>query len=429
MTIIIAGAGIGGLAAALALHELGIDTEVYEQSRELRELGVGINMLPHAVKELASLGLLPALDAAGIRTRELVYANCLGQIVWQELRGVHAGYAMPQISIHRGKLHGVLLRTVSERLGAARVQTDCRFVDFHERAGQVIAAFERRDARERIEVAGDALIGADGIHSRVRSLLYPHEGPPVWNGLMLWRGATDWPVYADGRTMVIAGGNAAKFVFYPIHADPSKPATRLTNWAVMARIGDGTPPRREDWSRPGRLDEALPFVRDSFRLGFVDPVSLIEATGTFYEYPCCDRDPLSHWSFGRVTLLGDAAHPMYPVGSNGASQAILDARALAGHLASAASVPEALAAYDAERRPPTAEIVLTNRKGGPEGVIDIVEARAPDGFADIETVASYAEREAIVRGYASMAGYARDQVNRAEPGSARSRPRAVRSRA
>ena len=428
MKIVIAGGGIGGLAAALALRELGIDAEVYEQSRELHELGVGINMLPHAIKELASLGLLPALDAAGVRTRKLVYANRLGQTVWQELRGVDAGYAMPQLSIHRGKLHGVLLSAVFERLGAASVHTDCRLVDFQDRGGQVIATFDRRGAGERIEVAGDTLIGADGIHSRVRSLLYPHEGPPAWNGLMLWRGATEWPAYADGRTMVIAGGNAAKFVVYPIHADPSKPDTRLTNWAIMARIGDGTgpPPRREDWNRPGTLEEALLFVRDKFRLGFVDPVSLIEATGTIYEYPACDRDPLSRWSFGRVTLLGDAAHPMYPVGSNGASQAILDARVLARHLASALSVPEALAAYDAERRPLTGEIVLTNRKGGPEGVIDVVEARSPNGFADIETVASYAEREAIVRGYASMAGYAREQVNRAEPALARSRSRIVR---
>ncbi|HEV8391290.1 MAG TPA: FAD-dependent monooxygenase [Dongiaceae bacterium] len=321
---------------------------------------------------------------------------------------------MPQFSIHRGKLHGVLLRAALERLGAERVHTDCRLVDFQERGNRVIATFERRDARERIEVAGDALIAADGIHSRVRSLLYPREGPPAWSGLMLWRGATEWPVYADGRAMVIAGGNDAKFVIYPIHADPSRPKMRLTNWAIMARIGDGTapPPRREDWNRPGNFDEALVFVRDKFRLGFVDPVRLIEATGTFYEYPACDRDPLPRWSFGRATLLGDAAHPMYPVGSNGASQAILDARSLARHLASAPAVPDALAAYDAERRPPTAEIVLTNRKGGPEGVIDLVEARAPDGFADVEQVASHAEREAIVRGYASMAGYAREQVNR-----------------
>jgi 2-polyprenyl-6-methoxyphenol hydroxylase-like FAD-dependent oxidoreductase len=230
---------------------------------------------------------------------------------------------------------------------------------------------------------------------------------------MLWRGAAEWPVYADGRTMVIAGGNEAKFVFYPIHFDRTRPEVRLTNWAIMARIGDASdqPPRREDWNRPGKLEEALPFVEDQFCLDFAEPVDLIETTGTFYEYPMCDRDPLPRWSFGCATLLGDAAHPMYPMGSNGASQAILDARALARHLASATSVAEALAAYDAERREPTAKIVLTNRKGGPEGVIDVVDARAPDGFADIETIASYEEREAIVRGYASLAGYAREQVN------------------
>ena len=414
MKVIIAGGGIGGLAAALCLHQHGIEVEIHEQARELRELGVGINMLPHAIKELASLGLLPALDAAGIRTRELIYANRFGQTVWQELRGLDAGYDTPQISIHRGKLHSVLLRAAIERLGPARIHTDCRLVDFHERGDKVVAILEQREGSARIESIGDALIGADGMHSRVRALLFPGEGRPAWNGIMLWRGATEWPVHADGRTMVIAGGNSAKFVFYPIHADPSRPQTRLTNWAVMARIADGSepPPRREDWNRPGNFEEAMVFVRDRFRLGFVDPVKLIETTGTFYEYPCCDRDPLPRWSFGRITLLGDAAHPMYPVGSNGASQAILDARALARHLAAAASVTKALAAYDAERWPPTAEIVLNNRKGGPEGVIDVVEARAPDGFNDIEAVASHAERQAIVRGYASMAGYAREQVNR-----------------
>jgi 2-polyprenyl-6-methoxyphenol hydroxylase-like FAD-dependent oxidoreductase len=213
--------------------------------------------------------------------------------------------------------------------------------------------------------------------------------------------------------MMIAGGNDAKFVLYPIHADPLRPEMRLTNWAVMARIADGTQPlpRKEDWNRPGEVDEVLPFVRDRFRLGFIDPARLIAATETVYEFPCCDRDPLTRWSFGRVTLLGDAAHPMYPVGSNGASQAILDARALARHLASGDPVPEALAAYDSERRLPTAAIVLSNRKGGPERVIDLVEARAPDGFNDIAAIASHVEREAMVRGYASMAGYAREQVN------------------
>lgn len=414
MKLLIIGGGIGGLATALALHQAGVEVEIFERTQELRELGVGINVLPHAIQELAALGLLPALDEAGIRTRELIYTNRLGQVVWRELRGTDAGYAVPQLSIHRGKLLGVLLRAVLARIGASRLHSDRQLLDFEERRGRVTALFESRLSGERFEAVGDGLIGADGIHSRVRGLFYPEEGPPRWSGLMLWRGVADWPVHEDGRTMVIAGGNAAKFVFYPIHFDPAQPGARLTNWAVMARVGNDNqrPPHREDWNRVGRPEDALAFVQGCFKLGFVEPAEIIEASGIFYEYPNCDRDPVPRWSFGRTTLLGDAAHPMYPVGSNGASQAILDAAALARHLAAGLGVEEAFAAYDAERRPMTAEIVRTNRRGGPEGVIDLVEARAPDGFDDLEAVASFAEREAIVRGYASMAGYSREQVNR-----------------
>jgi 5-methylphenazine-1-carboxylate 1-monooxygenase len=414
MKVLIAGAGIGGLATALALHQVGVDVDVFEQAREVRELGVGINMLPHAVKELAALGLLPALDRTGIRTRQLLLMNRLGQIVWEDLRGLDAGYDHPQISIHRGRLHGVLYQATLERLGPSRLHTGHRLVGFEERGERAVARVEARAHGTLIDVEGDALIGADGIHSALRAAFYPAEGPPAWNGIMLWRGATDWPTYLDGRTMVIAGGNDAKLVYYPIHADPAQPDRRLTNWAIMARIGDGSvpPPRREDWSRPGRLDEVLPFAHETFRLGFVDLPALIEATGTFYEYPCCDRDPIPRWSFGRATLLGDAAHPMYPTGSNGASQAILDAQSLTRHLLSGASVVAALEAYEAERRPATSEIVLASRRGGPERVIDLVEARAPNGFEDLDTIASYAEREAIVRGYATLAGFSQDQVNR-----------------
>ena len=413
MHVLIAGGGIGGLAAALSLHQAGIACTVFEQVREPRELGVGINTLPHAIKELAALGLLDVLDQAGIRTRELIYANRFGQVVWRELRGTDAGLDTPQFSIHRGKLLGVLLAAVRARLGANAVRTGCRLVAVTERPDGITATFEQRDAGTTVEATGDALIGADGIHSTLRALFYPDEGPPVWNGSMLWRGAAEWPTWIDGRTMIIAGGMGAKFVYYPIHADPARPDMRLTNWAVLVRVAQdaATPPRREDWNRPGVFSELEPLVRDRFRLDFVDPLALIRASGEFYEYPLCDRDPLPRWSFGRATLLGDAAHPMYPVGSNGASQAVLDARALARHLTAGPDVPTALAAYDAERRPMTAEIVLNNRKGGPERVIDVLEARAPDGFTDVEQVASHAEREAIVRGYATMAGFAKEQIN------------------
>jgi 2-polyprenyl-6-methoxyphenol hydroxylase-like FAD-dependent oxidoreductase len=407
MKALIAGGGIGGLTTALFLHAIGIDAEIFERASDIRELGVGINMLPHAVKELADLGLLADLDASGIRTRELIYANRLGQAVWRELRGIDAGYDYPQISIHRGKLLGLIHKAIVERLGRKAIRTGCRMNGFRQSDGGVTVEFSDRTGAHA-SASGDILIGADGIHSVVRAQLYPGEGQPIWSGIMLWRGCTHWPVWRDGRTMAIAGGNFAKFVFYPIGVDPDRNGMRLTNWAVMAKTGEtgSSPLRPEDWSRPGVLAEVLPFVRDRFRLDFVDPAAIIEATGDFYEYPNCDRDPLHRWSFGRVTLLGDAAHPMYPVGSNGASQAVLDARSLANHLASVGPVEAALAAYDAERRPATERIVLSNRQGGPERVIDMVEARAPDGFDDIERVASHDERQAVVRGYASLAGFA-----------------------
>jgi 2-polyprenyl-6-methoxyphenol hydroxylase-like FAD-dependent oxidoreductase len=413
MRVLIAGAGIGGLTAALSLHEAGIEVEVFEQARELSELGVGLNLLPHATKELAALGLLPQLDRVAIRTRETIYATRFGQPVWRELRGMFAGYDVPQFSIHRGKLHGVLVQAALERLGPARVHTGCPLTGFSGGDDHVVARFQRRDGQDAFDVRGDALVGCDGIHSTVRSLLYPDEGPPIWSGLRLWRGVTDWPVVADGRTVIIAGGIEAKFVFYPLGPDASAGRV-LTNWGVMARVGAfGDPtPERGDWNRPGDVGEAVRFARDRFRFDFVDPVALIEATERIYEYPNCDREPLPRWSFGRTTLLGDAAHPMWPAGANGASQAILDARALARHLSSGLPVVDALAAYDTERRPVTAEVVMSNRLGGSERVIDLVETRAPDGFDDIEAVASYAEREAIARGYATLAGYSTEQVNR-----------------
>jgi 2-polyprenyl-6-methoxyphenol hydroxylase-like FAD-dependent oxidoreductase len=407
MKALIAGAGIGGLTTALFLHDAGIDVEVFERADAMRELGVGINMLPHAVKELAALGLMPDLDAAGIRTRELIYANRFGQTVWQELRGIDAGYDVPQISIHRGKLLGLIHRAAIRRLGKDAIRTGCCVTGFEQTPEGVSVCLVGNDG-SAYRAQGDLLIGADGLHSAVRSVLYPREGPPIWSGIMLWRGATPWPAWRDGRTMAIAGGNFAKFVFYPIQADAGQPGMRLTNWAVMARTGDtgASPLRAEDWSRQGVLEEVLPFVRDRFHLDFVDPVALIRATDGFYEYPNCDREPLPRWSFGRATLLGDAAHPMYPVGSNGASQAILDARCLARLLRAERSVEAALSAYDRERRPATSEIVLSNRRGGPEAVIDMVEARAPDGFDDIDAIAPHEERKSVVRGYASLSGFA-----------------------
>jgi 2-polyprenyl-6-methoxyphenol hydroxylase-like FAD-dependent oxidoreductase len=276
----------------------------------------------------------------------------------------------------------------------------------------VTAYFFDRNGSHRATARGDVLVGADGIHSAVREVLYPNEGPARWNGSMLWRGAIDWPQFLTGRSMVIAGGMAAKLVIYPI-AEGSRPNHRLTNWAVLVKIAEpGVPPRKEDWSRLGRLEELMPHVQ-RFRIPYVDAKALIEASTEFWEYPLCDRDPLPRWSHGRVTLLGDAAHPMYPVGSNGASQAILDARCLADRLVGAEHPWHALWTYEQERLPMTAQVVRMNRKGGPEGVIDAVEERAPDGFSNVDDVLPFEQRKAIVRGYASTAGFAREQVNKA----------------
>jgi 2-polyprenyl-6-methoxyphenol hydroxylase-like FAD-dependent oxidoreductase len=251
---------------------------------------------------------------------------------------------------------------------------------------------------------GSALVAADGIHSAARAILHPADPGIRWQGINMWRGAAPWPAFLDGESMVIAGDMAEKLVLYPI-APPGADGRRLTNWVVCLRQNpDAPPPARQDWSRLGALDAILPAIR-RFALPFLDLEALVRATPEFYEYPMCDRDPLPWWTQGRVTLLGDAAHPMYPVGSNGASQAILDARALAALLA-AHPVPAALAAYDADRRPKTAEIVRLNRLGGPERVVDVVSARAPDGFARIEDVIGREELAAIAGGYASTAGFA-----------------------
>ncbi|MEH3147332.1 MAG: flavin-dependent oxidoreductase [Methylobacterium frigidaeris] len=406
MKAIIVGAGIGGLTTALMLHARGIRAVVVEQSPEVREVGVGINTLPHAIRELADLGLLPALDAVGIRTRELVYYNRQGQEVWRELRGTDAGHAVPQFSIHRGRLQKVIHDAVIARLGPDAVRTGLALAGFMQDEGGVTAHFTNAVKGDAgLTLRGDVLVCADGIHSTARRRFYPDEGPPCWNGVLMWRGAAPWPAWGDGRTMAIGGGMGAKFVLYPIA--PIDERHQLVNWVVNIKTADArvSPPPKESWSRPAQRALVLPHARRFAVPGF-DIMGLVEATTQIFEYPMCDRDPLPRWTFGRVTLLGDAAHPMYPVGSNGASQAILDARALADALKRAEHPAQGLWEYERERLPKTAEVVRLNRVGGPERVIDEAEKRAPGGFSRIEDVLSLAERQAIVGGYAGTAGFA-----------------------
>jgi 2-polyprenyl-6-methoxyphenol hydroxylase-like FAD-dependent oxidoreductase len=403
MPIIIAGGGIGGLTLALMLHQQGIACEVLEAAAEVKPLGVGINALPHSIRELAALGLLPRLDEIAIRTRQLTYSNHLGQQIWSEPRGLFAGHDVPQFSVHRGRLHAMLWQAATERLGPAALHSANRLTGYVQHADHVSATFQRPDGTQQ-NVIGDALIGADGIHSILRASLHPDDPGIRWNGIQMWRGAVDWPAFDGGDSMVIAGDAVAKLVLYPIGPGET-PDARLTNWVIYARVAQPgePPPQRENWSRLGQY-EAFRHLAERLHLPFIDIGDLIRKTSEIFEYPMCDRDPLPWWTQGRVTLLGDAAHPMYPVGSNGASQAILDARCLCNLLARHPA-PEALAAYEAERLPATAAVVRSNRVGGPERVVDLVAARAPNGFDQVTNIATHAELSDIVKGYAQVAGF------------------------
>ena len=407
--IMIAGGGIGGLSAALSLHQRGIEATVFEAAREIRPLGVGINLLPHSVRVLAALGLQDELAASAIETAELAYFNRHGQPIWSEPRGRAAGYDVPQFSVHRGELQLLLARVARERLGVERVICGHALADFETVGHEVIARFERRGEHVPDHLQrGRALIGADGIHSRVRAQLHPHEGPPRYAGRMLWRALSRGPRFLTGRSMIMAGHQDQKFVCYPISSeDDGGPS--LINWIAELAVPGETPPP-QDWSR--RVDASVfsgPFAH--WRFEWLDVPALIAGATEIYEYPLADRDPLERWGDGPVTLLGDAAHPMYPIGSNGASQAILDAAALADALADGADVESALAAYERVRRGPTSQIVLANRENGPERVMQLAEDRAPGGFERIEDVIPRAELEEIAACYKAIAGFAPEQVN------------------
>lgn len=395
MRAIVIGAGIGGLATALSLHAAGIEVDVYEAVATLRPLGVGINLLPHAVRELAELGLDDRIAPHAILTSRLTYANRFGQEIWSEPRGRAAGYAWPQYSIHRGTLQMLLLEAVKDRIGPDRIHTACPLVHVEP---QGVAHF-----RDQPSVEADVVIAADGIHSTARAQFYPSEGPPIWNRRVLWRGVTPGKPFLDGRTMVMAGHQNQKFVCYPIGRAEHSPDELLINWIAELEISDTSEWRREDWNRSGDVRDFLPRF-ESWRFPWLDVPEVIRGASHIFEYPMVDRDPLPSWTFGQVTLLGDAAHPMYPIGSNGASQAILDARILAYEL-SRGPVKSALAAYEQARRPPTAGIVLLNRGNGPEQVMQIVHQRAPDGFQQITDVIDRAELETIAERYKVAAGF------------------------
>jgi 5-methylphenazine-1-carboxylate 1-monooxygenase len=415
MTVLIAGGGIGGLTLALSLHQIGVPATMFESVPALKPLGVGINVLPHAVRELIELGLLDKLDASGVRTKELAYFSKHGKPIWSEPRGLEAGYKWPQFSIHRGTLQQILLDAATERLGPDNIRTSHHLTGWTETSEGVRADFiNKATGKSAGSHDGALLIAADGIHSAIREKLYPKEGPPIWNGRILWRGITTSDAFLSGRTMIMAGHESLKFVCYPISKEPDISGKFQINWIAERHMPPTYQWRREDYNRVAKLEEFLPWFKD-WKFDWLDVPGLIRNSAHAYEYPLVDRDPIPQWSFGRVTLMGDAAHPMYPIGSNGASQAILDARTITREILAQGVSNAALLAYEAERRPATTDLVMLNRRNGPEQVMQLVEERAPDGFGVVTDVLSLQELEDIAANYKRVAGFQVEGLNAKPP--------------
>jgi 5-methylphenazine-1-carboxylate 1-monooxygenase len=404
--VVIAGAGIGGLTLALELHAAGVECVLLEAAPELSELGVGINLLPHATRCLARLGLQDALASVAVATRESVFYNRFGQLIYREPAGLAAGYAWPQFSIHRGDLQQVLSAAVRDRLGANAVRLGHRVTGFTQDDDSATAAVELVDGTRSV-VVGDVLVGADGVHSVVRMQLHPEAGVSHYTGYTMWRGTTVHRPYLSGGSMVRAGWLATgKLVAYPIRDNAD--GTQLVNW--LAEVA-GPMRSREDWTRRGYLDDFIGRFSD-WHFDWLDVPALFESAREIYEYPTIDSDPLPWWTRGRVTLLGDAAHPMVPRGSNGSAQAILDAHALATLLAAETNSPEAaLRAYDDERREATGLVVLTNRRNPPDALLREVYERTGDRpFGDIAEIISPAEIAAMMSAYRTVAGYSPEHL-------------------
>jgi 2-polyprenyl-6-methoxyphenol hydroxylase-like FAD-dependent oxidoreductase len=408
MQVIVAGGGIAGLTLALSLHQAGIAVRVYEAVRDPAPIGLGINLQPSAVRELTELGLGDDLARTGIATQHLSFFNKLGQPIWTEQRGRLAGYNWPQYSIHRGHLQMLLLRAVRARLGEESFRSGLALTAFEQDEAGVNATFIGSEKGTLVQDQADILVGADGIDSRVRRQLYPREGEPRFAGQVMWRAAVDMEPFLDGRTMIIAGHYSQRIIAYPI-GPGATPGTLLTNWICQTAVPDSAC-SREDWNR--RVDkERVLAAFGKWHFPWLNMPDIISQTSEIFEFPLADRDPVEAWSFGRVTLIGDAAHPMQPIGSQAGSQAIIDARALTAALISTPDPIAALEQYQVERRPSMTEITLRNRRLGPEAALQIVEDRAPNGFARIKDVMSQAELKAITTSFYSAAGLDRDTVN------------------
>lgn len=409
MTILISGGGIGGLATALTCHQIGVPFKVFEAVSEVKPLGVGINLQPTAVRELWDLGFKDKLDDIGVKTRDYGMYSKHGRHIWTEPRGTWAGYKWPQYSIHRGALHMMLYDSLIARAGRDCIETGWSAIRFENEPDKARLHLKDRAGKVRAE-QGTLIVGADGIHSAIRAQMKPDEGPAKWGGSVLWRGTTQAKPFKSGASMVMIGYGGLRFVSYPISRPDPVTGLATINWIVNLRRSTEDGYRKEDYSREARLDEFLPQF-SHFDLDWIDIPGLITGAEKIFEYPMVDRDPIERWTQGRVTLLGDAAHAAYPVGSNGAGSAIMDARQLGAAFLEYGVTSLALEAYEEKMRPAASKVVLMNRVAGPDSILDVVEERSGGMFDDINDVISVAEMAAHADKYKLVAGYGVEQTN------------------
>ena len=413
--VLIAGAGIGGLAAALTLHQVGVRCIVFESVRTLKPLGVGINIQPNAVRELYDLGIgAPDLDRVGLPAREWALVGLNGNDVYSEPRGLEAGYAWPQYAVHRGGLQMLLYDKVVERLGADAVRLDSRVTGYRNEADGTVTAVVQHSDGTMSEETGALLIGADGIHSAIRARMHPDQPPIHWGGAVMWRGTSLGKPIRSGASFVGLGTHRHRVVFYPIsHPDP-KTGLSVINWIAEVTWDASKGWQGGDWNKRVALEDFIHHF-DGWTWDWLDVPALLSGATDVFEYPMIDRDPVPTWRDGRVALMGDAAHAMYPTGSNGASQAIVDARVLGACIVEHGATPDALAAYDGKLCGPISAVVLRNRGAGPFGLLNLVDERCGGTFEDIDDVIPADERAAFMAGYKAAAGFAIEKLNAAPP--------------
>jgi 5-methylphenazine-1-carboxylate 1-monooxygenase len=411
MDAIVIGGGIGGLTLALALHASGAARRirVFEAAPEIKPLGIGINLGPHAMKEMSALGLEDALVATSCQPTDYAFFTRHGQLVYREPWGKAAGHRWPHISILRPDLHRVLLDAVRARIGAGNLVLGHRCVGVEQGGGRVTARFADAAGAGLPAQQGDVLIACDGIHSVVRTQFYPDEGPFIYRGINLWRGVSLTRPFLTGASIARIGARHSTMIIYPLRNDYDGQGNTLVNWVAEIEREVAVP---VDWNKPGRPEDFLPVYQD-WTFDWMDVPALVKRAQQILSYPMVDRDPLPRWSFERITLLGDAAHPMYPQGGNGGAQAILDAATLARLLKSESDPAAALRAYEAERLPATTKIVLQNRTAPPNLIVDTVEQRTGGKpFERLDDVITQDEMRSIFENYQKTAGYHVQQVSR-----------------